>query len=803
MKKQIIVLFITLFSISNCIAQIKLSGVVQDEAGKALRGVQLVLSPGNYSDVSDASGAFSMDDIPSGIYLLTADYAYTHNSKYLELSQDTNLVLELNRSILLDQVMVTSIRKGSAFSIANETLSATEISKKAGTPDIPYLLESTPSFVASSDAGAGVGYTSMRVRGTDQTRINVTLNGIPLNDAESQNVFWVDLPDLSSGTQSIQVQRGVGSSTQGASAFGASVNLSTHELKDEAEVTLSGQYGSFDTKKGGVAFSSGKLSNHFYLNGRLSRISSDGYIDRASSELGSYALSAAYVTEGISLRYNILSGHERTYQAWYGIDGETLENNRTFNPAGTEKAGTPYEDQVDDYQQVHHQFHLNADLTDEIQLGVAAHYTLGEGFYEEYKASEYLDDYNMPIQIVNGSEIIESDLVRRRWLDNDFYGFVFNASYKASEQLQLTLGGGWNHYEGKHFGEVIWAQYASTIDNKFRYYDNVADKSDFNVFLKSELNLSNRFSTYLDLQMRSVNYAFKGPDQNGSLTDQAADYNFFNPKIGLKYALMENATLFFSSGIAQKEPNRDDHIDSTPESRPNSELLWDNELGLAFNPQAGLRLGLNAYYMLYKDQLVLTGELNDVGAYTRVNVDDSYRMGIEMTADFKPLDRLDIKANLSLSQNKIDNFIEFLDEYDADFNYIGQQSVSLGKTDIAFSPELIASFFADYKMIQTARTEFGLFTDIKLVGEQYIDNSSDENNKIGSYKIVTAGLFLDVRQVLGKSLKLKATVRNLFDQQYVSNAWSYKYIYDNSVAFSQGYYPQAGRHYEFGIELKF
>lgn len=595
-----------------------------------------------------------------------------------------------------EEVMVSATRVDKSKATTFTNISRKEINRSNLGQDMPFLLGQIPGVVVNSDAGAGIGYTGIRIRGIDPTRINVTVNGIPINDAESQGMFWVNMPDLASSTENIQVQRGVGTSTNGAAAFGATINLQTMAIRRDpyAEILTGG--GSFNTLKNTVLFGTGLLANNWSFDGRLSRVVSDGFIDRASSNLRSYYLSASYFGKKSILKLNQFSGQEITYQAWNGIpepkvkgdavalmdyvnllgeDSVHLANsgNRTYN-------SYRYRDEVDNYRQTHYQAHYTYQVNPLIHANVSLHYTRGKGYFEQYRFGEKLANYNLPDVIIGTDTVRKTDLVRRRWLDNHFYGAVFNFQYRDSKKNTLIFGGGWNEYRGKHFGEVIWARYASTSENDTRYYDNDAVKSDFNLYLKGEKALLKKLTGFLDLQYRQVGYSFLGFNNLLQNVQQGITYHFFNPKIGLNYEINRNQTAYLSYSQANREPVRDDFTQSTPETRPKPEQLHDFEAGYRLESDKWL-FNLTAYWMQYSNQLILTGKVNDVGAYTRVNVPSSFRRGIEVDFSVNLFKGLQWNANVALSQNQVGEFTEYVDNWDDG----SQQANTYKSTDLALS----------------------------------------------------------------------------------------------------------------------
>lgn len=705
-----------------------------------------------------------------------------------------------------DDVFVSATRADESSPITFTNIEQEEIEKRNLGQDVPYLLQSTPSVTTTSDAGAGIGYTGIRIRGVDPARINVTINGIPVNDAESHAVFWVNLPDLSSSTQNIQIQRGVGTSTNGAAAFGATVNLQTSSSRVDPFGEVNTGFGSFNTQKYNVKLGSGLMENGWQFEGRLSKIDSDGFIDRASSDLDSYFLSASHHGERSLFRADVFSGRERTYQAWYGIEESVLEDDRTFNEAGTEKDGEPYEDQVDDYQQNYYQLHYSYNLTDKWNANISGFYTKGFGFYEEYKADESLSDYG--IEPLLPSTPSESDLVRRRWLDNDFYGTIFSTKYTHSDTWNVTFGGGYNYYDGAHFGEVIWARYAGNSEIEDRYYDNDGIKKDGNLYGKLQYNFTENLSSYLDLQVRSVEYTFLGNgfvrSAGSSVRDslvaieQTDNLTFFNPKFGFVYQLPEDQRLYASFAIAGKEPTRDEYVDSSPDSRPDPEKLYNVELGYRGDFDR-FYAGLNAYGMFYRDQLVPTGQINDVGEIVRENVPESYRAGIEVQGGYSLTNNLSLSANATFSQNKITEYTQYTDLYDANFAYDGQQETVYEDTDIAFSPSFIGNGVIGYQ-------KGGLYAELisKYVSRQYMDNTQTESRSIDPYFVNDVRLSYDLSEVpVLEGITATLQVNNLFNHEYETNGYTFGWIQAGDPVHYNYYYPQAGTNFLFQLTWKF
>ena len=704
---------------------------------------------------------------------------------------------------LLKEVNVNALRAGEKTPVAFTNISEAEIEKGNLGQDLPYLISLTPSVVTTSDAGAGVGYTGFRIRGTDPTRINVTINGIPLNDSESQGVWWVNMPDFSSSIENIQIQRGVGTSTNGGSAFGASVNLKTDGLNKKAYAITNNSVGSFATLKNNIEFGTGLLNGKFAFDGRLSKISSDGYIDRATSDLKSLYLQGTYFGKKSVLKGIIFTGHELTYQAWNGVPLNYLDTNRTYN-------SYTYENEVDNYKQTHYQLHYSQQLNDVTNFNIAGHYTHGEGYYEQEKLNQSLNAYGLQDIIIIGSDTItKTNLVRRKWLNNDFGGLTYSLNHKIGN-LDLTLGGASNRYSGQHYGNVIWAQYASDASFNHQYYWNKAEKFDNNFYAKADYKYSEATQLYIDLQGRSIDYIFEGLDPEGNAAEQEVNLEFFNPKFGLHHTLNESQVLYASFGVANKEPNRSDYTESSPESRPTHETLYDTEIGYK---QVGNKMtfGANFYFMKYENQLVMTGKMNDVGGRTHVNVTESFRKGIELEGIYKLTTKLTWAANMTLSENKIVTpFIEDVDNWDT----WGVDQVTHENTNLAFSPNIIWTSQLNYQFDKN--TSIDLIS--KYVGEQFIDNTSSEDRMLNDYLVNHLRLTYDWESKIFKTAKVSLQINNLFNNEYISNAWIYRFISDNwdpresdhyvnadsEKGYNMaGYFPQATRNYLLGLTLGF
>ncbi|MCB0645204.1 MAG: TonB-dependent receptor [Saprospiraceae bacterium] len=763
------------------------SALVQDADGKGL-------------GVSDLFGFVELDRSKEGDKVLVSYLGYETQQVILNGSQQQVELQALMQGI--DEVLVSATRVGKKGVFATENFSAAKLAENNLGQDLPLLLNQATSVVTSSDAGNGVGYTGIRVRGSDPTRINVTINGIPVNDAESQGVFWVDLPDLASSTNSVQIQRGVGTSTNGAGAFGATINLQTDVLRDHAYVEASAAAGSFNTQKYTFKAGTGLINDIFTTDVRLSKISSDGYIDRAFSDLSSlYVSSAAYLKKDV-IKFIALSGKEKTYQAWNGVYEGDLEQRRTYNYTGeyTDLEGNTayYDDETDNYWQHNNQLHWGHRTSDVLDFNMALHYTRGYGYYEQYRQDDDLDRYGLDPVTIGGESINSSDLIRRRWLDNHFGGLVFSANYLAGENTKLTFGGGANQYIGDHYGQVIWSRFASNGSKDHEYYRDDAVKTDINLYAKLQQGITDQLSGFLDLQYRGVDYTFEGFNSQLNNVDQQVNYHFFNPKAGLFYQINSRSDAFVSISFANKEPNRNDFTENSANTRPLPEKLRDIEAGWSWN-SALAAFKITAYHMSYKDQLILTGKINDVGEYARTNVDNSYRMGVELEAGFQIMPGLTASGNLTLSQNKIQAFSEFIDAYDADFNYLGQQETLHENTDISFSPPVIGGLVATYKPSRF----FGLEWQTKYVGAQYLDNTMNASRRLSPFHTANIRLFGDAG--LGKinNVSWNILVNNVFNAMYSNNGYTYGYAVDGVREDFNYVYPQAGINFLAGISLGF
>ncbi|MBI9052184.1 MAG: TonB-dependent receptor [Bacteroidales bacterium] len=813
--KRIGILSILLFMTMGLFAQQTITGKVTNNEGEILIGANVLIKETYKGTATNSDGMFKFSRIRSGTYTFSISYlGYKSLEKEVLIPSKEKLVFILeNASILSDEVIITATRAKKNDPVSVTNISNAKIKENNFGQDIPYLLSSTPSIVSTSDAGAGVGYTNFRIRGTDLNRINITVNGIPLNDSESHGVWFVNMPDFMSSLNNIQIQRGVGTSSNGAAAFGASLNLQTKTFNKDAYAEINSFAGSFNTLRNSASFGTGLLNNKFTFDGRISKISSDGFIDRAESDLESFYLSGTYYTSRSLLKANIISGKEKTYQSWNGVpsvrlnnDAQGMElyrdhgliseeeydemvasNSRTYNIY-------TYDNETDNYQQDHYQLFYSFEFNPNLHLNTAAHYTRGKGYYEQYKKNRKFEDYQLEDVIISTDTISRTDLVQQKWLDNHFYGGVFSLDYQ-NKNLNLTFGGGWNKYDGDHYGEVIWAKYASNGDINHRWYESNGLKEDLNVYSKINYTFFNKLTSYVDLQYRKINYEIDGIDDDLRDITQTHNFDFFNPKLGLSYKMNDIHSAYLTFGVANREPTRSNYTDAdTSKEEPTFETLFNAELGYNLNATNGF-VSANLYYMYYNDQLVLTGEINDVGNPIMTNVDKSYRMGIEIAAGVKLFKKLELNANATFSENKIEDFTEYVDNWDT----WEQESKNLGKTDLSFSPNVIINGNISWEIIKHLKADF----ISKFVSRQYIDNTSNKDRSIDPYFISDVKLSYTIKTKAIKEIGFNLLINNIFNYEYESNAWVYRYTLDEQEYKMDGYFPQAGINILGGISLKF
>ena len=781
MKK--IAIFLFLFTSILVNAQVfTVKGTVYNENAEPLPGGTIAVIGSKTGTISNADGTFEVN-LPSGKYTIEAKFLGYKSAQQSIAIRNKNIELSFYlspESTVLDEVLVSAIRVNSNIPVSFSNLSKKEIAKRNLGQDIPILLNYLPSVVSSSDAGAGVGYTYMSVRGSNGERINVTVNGIPYNDAESHGSFWVNLGDFASSTESLQLQRGVGTSTNGSGAFGASLNILTDAVSENSSAEISNAFGSFGTRKHTVKFSTGKINEHIEIAGRLSNIYSDGYVDRAFADLRSYFLQASYSNENRLIKAITFGGKEKTYQAWFGLTIEQLAENRRQNPY-------TYENEVDHYNQNHYQLHWNEKLSEQWSTNLGLNYTKGSGFFEQFKEDE---------TAANFTNLIEdnSDVIVRRWLDNHFYVLNFNTNYKT-QKLQIITGISYSNYTGDHFGEIIWGEnLAPNTRVRDRYYFSDAKKTDFSIFAKTTLNLSEKLSTYIDVQGRFVVYQTKGITNDIVPIDVDTNFNFFNPKFGFTYKINQNNNLYTSFAVANREPNRNDFENgvSTPET------LQDVELGWRLKKE-NFKLNTNIYYMNYKNQLVLTGAIDDVGAPIRTTSGNSYRLGLEIDANITLSDLFSIQPNATFSTNKNRNFVSSIDG-----NF-----TNIGNTDISFSPNLIVGNIFTYQPKENLQISFLS----KFVSKQLMSNLSStisKNDVLDSFFTSDINFIYEIQpKKIFSSVVFTALINNIFNTKYVDRG--YYFTFDDTWSSPNktttldgaGYYPQATINFLAGIRLQF
>ncbi len=779
-------------------AQFSVSGKITDQqTGDALPGATVTLQNLSISTVSNAGGKYAFKNIKIGNYTLTVTYlGYKSEQKNIIVSANSQIDLTLTHSnTVTEEVTVNATRASANSPTAFTNLNKKDIDKNNSGRGFEYLLEQTPSTVVTSNAGAGIGYTSIRIRGSDPTRINVTLNGIPMNDAEDQGVYFVDLPDLASSVDNIQVQRGVGTSTNGAGAFGASINIQTTTRRDSAYAELNSSAGSYGTLKNTLNLGTGLLGGHYSFDGRLSNMRSDGYIDRSASTLRSYFLSGAYYGKTSVLRLNVFGGYEQTHQAWDGVPEDSVKfGNRKYNELGyINSTGKYYGNETDNYNQNYYQLLYDQQISPKLSFSGALHYTHGYGYYEEYKNDAALSDYGVTPVVVGGTTISTTDLIRRLWLNNDFYGATYNFNYKPNTKLDITLGGAYNEYKGRHYDNIEWTQLSTNIPQDYEYSRNSAKKTDFNLFARAEYHLGNVL-LYGDVQYRHIGYSFLGYDQNLKNVQQQVGLNFFNPKAGITYQVNDNSNVYASIAVGNHEPNRSDFVNSSPSSRPKAENLKDLELGYRTS-QSTFSAGINGFYMLYKNQLVLTGALNDVGEAIRTNIADSYRAGIEANGMVKITSQLNWAATATISANKVKNFTQFL--YNNDTNTM--DPTQYAKTDIAYSPGFVGSSTISYHPVRNAEIAF----ISKYVSQQYLDNTSTLDRSLPHYLVNDVRLNYNFAIKGVKNIGVGLLINNVFSAKYQSDGATYPDIEGAKVVKYNYWFAQAPANFLASVNIKF
>jgi iron complex outermembrane receptor protein len=822
MKTRIITSLLFLSVCHMAFTQQRIHGVVEDRTGAVIPAAQISVLNSNVQVNSDEKGKFELNQLPasdSTYTIMVEKPGFLPQSLTISAqSMDEVKILLFTGMKTLEDIHVNTTRLSDFNTSQILIRRINPLERKNFGQDIPILLEATPSLLTTSDAGAGVGYTGLRIRGVDATRINVTINGIPVNDPESHAVYWVNMPDLASSIENIQIQRGVGSSSNGAAAFGASVNIKTQDISEKPFGSIDQSLGSFGTSKTTIKAGTGIINKHFSLETRMSSIQSNGYLDRASSDLKSYFLSGAYIGNKSVLKAIVFSGKEITYQAWYGTPESRITGDSTAMNAYADRNGLSseerenllnsgrtynyytYKNQVDHYQQDNYQLHFTHTFNDKLILNLAGHYTYGRGYYEQYRKGENLADYGLNPVMIGSDTIEQTDLIRRLWLENDFIGAVYGITYKPTTHLDFVWGGSVNTYFGGHYGELVWAQYASNSEIYQRYYNNDSRKTEASSYLKAVYK-RDRFDVYTDLQFRYVDYAFIGKELvNGFPADVTQDvqFNFFNPKVGGSFKINTQQMIFMNYGISHREPVRADFVQSTAQNRPTFETLRDLEFGHQVNANR-LTFTTNLYYMNYKNQLLLTGAINDVGAYIHTNVAKSHRLGIEVYGGYRFDQKLKLTGGLTLSQNKVAQFNESVDVYLDTLPYYTQQVISHNNTDMSFSPNVIGNVGIEWMPLENLQISWMT----KYVGRQYLDNTGNVQRSIDPYNFSNLQINYSIFDKFCKEIQLGLMVNNAFNQLYENNGYTFSYVYGGQTTTENFYYPQAGRNFMARVLLKF
>ena len=812
MKKLFFSVWMLLLASSTVYAQYLLTGVVYDEQGEPLPGATLVLNEVR-ATISNPSGSFQFSKVDGGNHLLKVSFiGYETEEVKLNVRGDVTKNFQLVlQSHLTPEVIVSAYRAGAKTPMAYSNLTGEEMRRTGVTEDLPYLLQLTPSFVATSESGLGIGNTSFRIRGSDPTRTNVTINGIPLNDSEGQGVYWANMPDFSSSVNEVQVQRGVGTSTNGSAAFGATVNFRSGSEITSPFAEGASSVGSYNTLKNTVKMSTGTINNKFSLEARYSNLQTDGYVRNAFADHQSMFLSGTLHFDHSFLKLNVIHGDQTTGISWEGIPQEMLGIDRQYNPAGAYKDlnGNQqfYKDETDNYIQTHYQAFYSYALSSKLDMTAALHYTRGEGFYEQYKENAKFSSYGLPDAVIGNETRSRTDLIRQKWMENDFYGFVFSGNQQVNDNLKLSVGGGWNQYDGDHFGKVIWSQIATNMEKDYQWYFNNGLKTDYNAFAKANFELG-KIGLLLDIQYRGVDYKMEGEDDDlGDLT-QKHSFDFFNPKAGVFVDVTDNLQAYASLGVANREPTRTNFKDAKgdPNAVPKSERLFDWEAGSHFKSEK-FSVSMNLFYMLYDDQLVPTGEKSDTGRDIMTNVNDSYRAGLELQWGIEPIRQIRWDGNVTLSQNKIGNYIE-TSENSFSETVNGEEvwksevvTKSLGTTDIAYSPSVVIGSALTYSFMKGA----AIVLNSKYVGEQFFDNTSNSNRKLDAYFVNNMSFQYSLPLKHIRTVDLKLMINNLFNEVYETSGFAaFEYAEGNNTPISyKSLFPQAGINFMASVTVKF
>jgi iron complex outermembrane recepter protein len=825
--------------LGSAMAQFSISGKVSTGDGEQLAGANVVLSGTYLGTITGNSGDFRLTGLKPGTYQLRVSFlGFETVDKLIQLTgnQQVDFVL-VPAVVLAEEVVVKAYRAGNTTPASYTNISGEKLSEGNMGQDMPLLLQHTPSLVSTSDAGNGMGYSSFRIRGSDLTRINVTVNGVPLNDAESHGVWWVDLPDFAGSVENVQLQRGVGTSTNGAAAFGASVNFRTMAFSREPYAEIEGSMGTFNSYRKSVKFGTGLIADRFAFDGRLSASGSDGFIDRASSRLSSWFFSGGYFAPKTIIKFITFSGKERTYQAWNGIPRAKMENDtqgmlnyiegmgldsqdsaKLFNSGSRTYNLYTYRNQVDDYTQDHYQLHLSHEFSPALFMNAALHYTAGYGYYEQFEKKQAFSDYGLndievgsdsiihyemgvPQGYFENGAITSTDLIRRKWLDNDFYGITWSLDYSHGS-IEAQLGGAWNTYDGRHHGNIIWSQFVSNGDMDYEWYHSTGLKKENNLFARLNYSFDQHINLFADLQYRHIDYTIEGMDDNKRNIGQHHRFDFVNPKFGLQVLVSSSQRAYLTFGIANREPSRSNYTDADQaKPMPVNETLRNLETGYEYTSR-NVRASANMFLMNYRNQLVLTGDINDVGDPVMTNVLHSYRAGAEFTLELKVNSLLSIEINSSLSRNRILNFTEYVDNWDYwsdPVNEPYQVIRKLGETNLAFSPQQVSSCRLDIRPIKPLL----LSLQSCFVGKQYIDNTSSSDRMLRGYAVSNLLVEYNITAKRVKQIDLQFMINNLLNARYSSNAWVYRYRYGGEEHNLDGYFPQAGIHFMAGVSVKF
>ncbi len=799
------------------LAQHQLSVQVVDKNGQPAYPASLSIN--GKSTKTDKSGNATFQNLENQTYNLKISFiGYKEEILAINPAQQTQLQVKLSDEVIaFEEVYVTATRAKENAATTFKTLNKEEIQKVNLGQDIPYLLDQTPGVVIGSDAGAGIGYTNMTIRGSDSERINVTLNGVPLNNPESMGSFFVNLPDFASNTESIQIQRGIGTSTNGPGAFGASLNIQTDALEASPYAEFNNSYGSFNSWKNTLKVGSGLLHGKYAFNARLSRISSDGYVERASSDLKSFYVDGGLYTDRHTLKATLFSGKEKTYQSWYGLAEPLFKGTKdriddyagSLGLSGTELDRFlqgdrrynyyTYDNQTDNYTQTHGHLNYTFRPNEKMNINTALHYTRGAGYYEEYRPGDDLSHYGIAPVIHAPDTINNSDLIRRRWLDNHFYGLTYSLQYRPKEGLDLTFGGAYNQYKGDHYGEVIWARYASDSEINDKYYLNKSTKNDFNFYAKADYRMEN-FLFNIDVQYRNILYKGKGDDDKIKGLGFEDKLNFINPKLGLTYFINPSSNVYASYAFASKEPTRNDYVENPNGEFPKPEKMQDIEAGYRYRTE-NIQLGANVYAMLYKDQLIPTGAINDVGAALRVNIDKSYRMGVELDGSWQIHPKFRWSATAALSKNKIKDFQESIPVYDDNWSVVSSEIITHKSTDIAKSPAAVLS--NNFTFQATDDLAFSFLS--KYISRIYLDNTSAKERSIGSSFVNNVQARYTFAAFGIEKIDLNLMVNNIFSAKYATSGYTYSMIMESTGNrdFYNFYYPQAEVNAMLGLNIRF